>query len=135
MRRLTIVQTSRFTVPELLLFSRFSSPRTRTLSPSFPTPATASRPALDVEVSVAVASVEDVAMLVEAAPVSRESARDVKHQVDFRPTHTTPAEAVEELVVDAVSDGRITTSHSATVMRLLTSSLTGGCWRRLILTA
>ena len=37
-------------------------------------------------------------------------------------------------VVDGDLAGRITTSRNETAMRLLTSSLTGRCWRRLILT-
>lgn len=44
-------------------------------------------------------------------------------------------EAVEVHVVDGDLAGRITTSLSATAMRLLTSSLTGKCWRRLTSTA
>ena len=44
-------------------------------------------------------------------------------------------EAAEVRVVDGDLAGRITTSHSATAMRLLTSSLTGRCWRRLTSTA
>lgn len=36
--------------------------------------------------------------------------------------------------VDGDLAGRITTSRNETVMRLLTSSLTGRCWRKLILT-
>lgn len=84
---------------------------------------------------MAVASVEGVAMPAADVLVSRESTTGAQDRpVDSR-TSTTPAEAVVELVVDVVSDGRTTTSHSATVTRLLTSRLTGSCWRRLISTA
>jgi hypothetical protein len=44
-------------------------------------------------------------------------------------------EVVVVLVEDEDLDGKITTNHSETAMRLLISSLTGRCWRRSILTA
>lgn len=84
---------------------------------------------------MAVASVEDVAMPVADVLDSRESAKDAQDRPVVSRTSTILAEAVEELVVDAALDGRITISHSATAMRLLTSRVTGSCWRRLISTA
>jgi hypothetical protein len=90
---------------------------------------------LDLVVAVSspvdVDSAEAVAMPEEAGPASNESVKAVE---DKHTTTTTAVGAVVVLVVEGDLDGRITTSHSATVMLLSTLSLIGRCWRRLIST-
>jgi len=62
---------------------------------------------------------------------SRESA-DVVVSKDIITMIAEEAVVVREVAEDLA--GRTTTSHNEIAMRLLTSSLTGRCWRRLIST-
>jgi hypothetical protein len=120
-------------VPERRRSLPFSSPRMSRLSPLSATLAIQQRLDLVVAVSspVDVDSAEAVAMPEEAGPASNESVKAVE---DKHTTTTTAVGAVVVLVVEGDLDGRITTSHSATVMLLSTLSLIGRCWRRLIST-
>lgn len=94
-------------------------------------PAIHKRPALDVEGP----SQEDEAnegeepIPEEEEDNSKESEDEVASKVT---TNMTTGEAGVELVVVEDSGGKITINHSGTAMRLLISSLTGRCWRKLI---
>lgn len=72
----------------------------------------------------------------ETPEVDEDSSRELEDEVASKDTTTTmPEEDVEVRAVDGGLAGRTTTSLSATVMRLSTSSRTGRCWKRLISTA
>jgi hypothetical protein len=81
-------------------------------------------------------------LLVDGANVGEESilevdgvnSRELADEVASNITSTTVEEAEAVRVAEEDSAGRTTTSLNATVMHLLTSSLTGSCWRRLIST-
>jgi hypothetical protein len=61
-----------------------------------------------------------------------DSSRELEDEVVNKATTTmTTEEAVAVRVVEGDLAGRITTNHNETVMRLLISSPTGRCWRRL----
>lgn len=115
-------------------YSQFNSPKTNPLSPLSAIPATRRRPDLDV---VEPSQEDGVNVVGVAIPEADEdSSRELEDEVVNKATTTMiNEEAVEVRAVDGDSAGRITTSHNATAMRLLTSSLTGRCWRRLISTA
>lgn len=116
---------------EHLLSSLFRLQRTRLLSPLLAISATPQRHALE-EVAFSVVAVDSVVVrvLLEDEDSSRELARDVvANRADT--TTTILVVAVVELEVGADSDGKTTTSHSATAMLRSILSLTGRCLRRL----
>ncbi len=66
---------------------------------------------------------------------AEDNSRELEDEVASKATTTIMIEGDEAVrVVDGDLAGRITTSRNETAMRLLTSSLTGRCWRRLIST-
>jgi hypothetical protein len=81
-------------------------------------------PSLEGGVSVADEQIPEVA---------EDNSRELEDEVASKATTTIMIEEDEAVrVVDGDLAGRIMTSRNETAMRLLTSSLTGRCWRRLI---
>ena len=127
-------QINKSTVPVHPPYSLYNSPKMNLPSPLSAILATRRRQDLaGVEhsreggVNVADAAIPEVDV---------DSFRELEDEEASKVTTTMISEeAAEVRVVDGDLAGRITTSHSATAMRLLTSSLTGRCWRRLTSTA
>lgn len=118
---------------ELLHYLQSNSPRTNLPSLLLATLAILPRPALDVEEPLP----EDVGNVVEEEipGVAEVNSNELEDEVDNKVT-TVTIPVVDEVVheVEGNLAGKIMTSHKETVMLLLTLSLTGRCWRRLIST-
>lgn len=125
-----IIETNKFTVLELPRSLLPRSLRTNPLSPLSAIPVIPLRRGSDVvEPSLeAVANAVDGLILEAGADNSRGLEDEVANK-DI--TSMTNEEAEEVRVVVGGLDGRTTISRSAIGMRLLISSLTGRCWKRL----
>jgi hypothetical protein len=125
-------QTNKFTALEHLLSSPFNSLRMSPLSPLSVIPATRPKPGSDVVelLREGGGNVVDEAMP-EADEVNSKELAD-EEVSNTATTMTEEGEVVRVAEEDLV--GRTTTNLNEIAMRLLTSSLTGKCWRRSIST-
>ena len=114
----------------------FSLCRWLKMNPPFPLSATRAIPPRHDSAGEEPLPEDEANVVDEQIPgAAEDSSRELEDEVASKVTTTRMiAEDEEARVVDGDLAGRITTSRNETAMRLLTSSLTGRCWRRLILT-